>query len=455
VWDIVTRTVLTEPLRYAEFIDAVFTPDDRVRTATRAGTQRMVWDVKRARASPALMKHRDQVTGAEFSPDGSKVLTRSSTATIWDLQTGKQVSFVKQRPDVAIDAARFSPDGRKVVTVSSNGVIQVWDASTGGSLNAPMQQEPMQQEPTHTQGAEFSLDGSKILTSNVTARVWNAKTGELLSQSKKSEDSETLNVAHFSADATKVVTGSSHKTARVWDAVTGNPLTAPMKHSAPVLNAEFSRDSQRVVTACGAPVADMPDFGYAQVWEAATGKPLTEPIRYHSYLSCAHVSPDGSQLVTGYLDGVVRIWDAQTARPLTEPMKHEAEAEVRDVEFSTDGRRIATVVANSERQVGYAQVWDASTGVPLTDPMRHACNAEAVRFNPVGCQLVTACSDTAQVWDIGPIQTVPGWLTSRRQRAASYSARRASWNRCQTPSQGWKFSVGRWLSYLRPTGGPN
>jgi WD40 repeat protein len=435
IWEIATHNVITEPLRYTDFVDAAFTTDGHVRTSSRAAKQRLIWDVKRPHALPTILRHHDHhdaVTGAEFSPDASKILTQSSTTIVWDVKTGQQLPLIGERPDVAIDSARslpmsmvslrggrtarFSPDGRTVVTVSSDRVFQVWDAFTGVPRKhfTTDTTSPARLDLSKVESAEFSLDGLKVLTSGLTVRIWNARTGELLSEPIKSDDGE-MNVAHFSSDHAKVVTVFAGE-ARVWDAVTGKPLTEPMEHSAEVFNAEFSRDSRRLLTACSDPHADMPQLGYAQIWDATTGKAVTEPINYHDFLSCAHFSPDGSRLVTGYVDGVVRVWDSETGMPLIEPMNHEAE--VRNAAFGDDGHRILTVVGDTEKQVGYAQIWDAETGVPLSDPMRHQGDVNSARFSPNGCQIVTACSDgTAQVWDIGPISPPPPWLADLAEAA--------------------------------------
>jgi WD40 repeat protein len=55
--------------------------------------------------------------------------------------------------------------------------------------------------------------------------------------------------ATFSADGRRVVTASGDKSARVWDAGTGQPLSPPLRHEREVTGASLSPDGRRVLTA--------------------------------------------------------------------------------------------------------------------------------------------------------------------------------------------------------------
>jgi len=66
-----------------------------------------------------------------------------------------------------------------------------------------------------------------------------------------------------------------------------------------------------------------------------------------------------------------------------------------DVEFSLDGRRLATVSDNDK-----VQVWDVHTGA-LISALDHKDEVNSVRFSPDGRFLVTGASDlTARIWDV-------------------------------------------------------
>ena len=55
---------------------------------------------------------------------------RQSTAYVWDLKTGEQVSKVGH---TQIYGLSFSPDGRTLVTVGWDSIIRFWETDTGCS----------------------------------------------------------------------------------------------------------------------------------------------------------------------------------------------------------------------------------------------------------------------------------------------------------------------------------
>src|SRR5262249_13699423 len=90
--------------------------------------------------------------------------------------------------------------------------------------------------------------------------------------------------------------------ARVYDTVTGKEVFPTLKHRLPVYNASFSRDGQRLVTACGGNVKAGPrrmrGAGEARGWDAKTGKPLTKALKHKTWGRQATFSPDGPHLIT-------------------------------------------------------------------------------------------------------------------------------------------------------------
>jgi hypothetical protein len=83
----------------------------------------------------ALAGHTALVSGAAFSPDGSRVVTTSwdRTARVWDAKTGAAATTLSGH-GFWVNGAAFSPDGSRIVTASWDKTAQVWDATTGAVL---------------------------------------------------------------------------------------------------------------------------------------------------------------------------------------------------------------------------------------------------------------------------------------------------------------------------------
>ena len=338
-----------------------------------------MWDIATGPSLPPPLKHEKDVTHAEFSPDGRRVLTASldGTARVWDVATGF-ASTPLLRHDDEVKHAAFSPDGRRIVTVGQDNTARLWDAATGQPSASPLKHEG---EVNH---AAFSPDGRRVLTasSDNTARVWDAATGQPLGPPL--EHGGSVVTASFSPDGRRVLTVGSDHTARVWDVATGEPLAPPLKHEEDVRHAEFSPDGRRVLTAS--------DDNTARLWNAATGQPSSPPLEHNGDVNHAAFSPDGLKIVTASQDHTALVWDAATGQPITPPLKHGFSVEY--AEFSPDGLKIAT--SSWDNTPG---VWDAATGQPLRSPMKHAQGAKHVAFSPNGRQILTTSSFGARVWD--------------------------------------------------------
>ena len=155
----------------------------------------------------------------------------------------------------------------------------------------------------------------------------------------------------FSADGSRLATGSKDNTARLWDARTGQLLRECKGHREGILSVAFSPDGTLLATAC----AD----GTARLWDARTGQFLRECKGHTGAVRSVAFSPDGTRLATVSNDNTARLWDTRTGQPLlvckghTGPIESGV-GEIMSVSFSADGTRLAT--ANAD---GTARLWDA------------------------------------------------------------------------------------------------
>src|SRR5207249_2042965 len=115
----------------------------------------------------------DTVNRAEYSPDGSSIVTASAdhTARVWDAATG-QLRFTLQGHSEAVNTAAYSPDGRHIVTASNDAAAIIWDATNGQLHNT------LRGQAGSMTSAVYSPDNRDIVTVSYDGiRFWTAEPG--------------------------------------------------------------------------------------------------------------------------------------------------------------------------------------------------------------------------------------------------------------------------------------
>ena len=219
----------------------------------------------------------------------------------------------------------------------------------------------------------------------------------------------------FSPDSRRIVSGDAGDMVKVWDVVTGREILTLAGHKGGAVRVAYSPDGRRVASAGGY------DDQTVKVWDAANGQELLNLRGHDSFVEGGLAySPDSRCIASaaGGNDPTLRVWDAVTGKELLTLRVHGMM--VMDVEYSPDGRRLAT--ASMDRTV---KVWDALTGQELLTLRGHTSSVGGVAYSPDGHKIASASSDHAvKVWDGTPI--TPDWQSERHTLA---DRRGAVWQR--------------------------
>ena len=361
-----------------------------------------------------LQRHTDIVWSANFSPDGSKIVTASDdkTSRVWDVN-GNLIKELRGQ-DIFFNA-NFSPDGRKVVTASRDNTAQVWDFKS-------QRQAIVAKLNGHTDfvwSASFSPDGNKIATasSDNTTRVWNIKGNQIL---QFQDYSGFFTNASFSPDNSKILTVSSDKIVRLWN-LRGNQIAIFKGHTSYITSASFSPDGSKILTTSEDKTAIVWDLQGNQInkFQGVTnasfnpdgskivtiynntaqvlnlqGNQLAELKGHTNRIYRANFSPDGSKILTISADKTARIWDLQGNQI----------AELKDSTSTGSDYITALFSPDSNKVISYQGnriiVWNIQ-GHQITELKEDTTRFHSVNFSPDSTKIVTASNAlTVKVWNL-------------------------------------------------------
>jgi eukaryotic-like serine/threonine-protein kinase len=242
----------------------------------------------------AIMQHRDKIGSARFDHEELEIITASAdgTAAVWDSGSYRQRLVLSHPGPVLL--AEFSPEGTRLMT-ASGGTIRIWDRREGQLLT---------EWTAHSElltAAHFSPDGNRVLTASRdgTACIWEIGQGTPVTPRMRHRG--PIYQAWFSPDATRVLTASEDDTAQLWDAQTGHPLGSALQHRGGVLAARFSLD--------GALVATASDDMTVRLWDGWTGQPQCSPLPHPVNVNNVAFSHDGTRFAVAVGARSVRLWN--------------------------------------------------------------------------------------------------------------------------------------------------
>ncbi len=402
VWEVETGSQIGPLVVHEDSIEEVeFNADGTSYSVRYEKLAPRIFDVGSGKAISQLSGHKGPVQGVQFSPSGLQLLTvgEDQTARLWAAASGKPIG--KTMPHFGLQRADFSPDGSLILTIGETA--QLWTSADGKPVGKPLKQEgPIDR-------ATFSPDGSRLITAgeNATARLWD-RSGNPIGEPLRHEG-EIQDVC-FSPDGLRIATAGADKTARVWDATTARAISGPIIHKSPVQTVSFSPDGTKIVTAtknepktpepaqpAKGPVkmtydqlADSLPTSTVTVWDAATGDPLASPIENHS-TGEARFTPDGSQVLFGarWRAGA-EVWDWKTGELVAKTGKTPTAT------FSHNG----TVVLTRSRDDGQVvHFWDVGSGNAIGQLLAHEQSVDRAEFSPDDSRVLTISDGTVRLWE--------------------------------------------------------
>ncbi|MFP5334061.1 MAG: BTAD domain-containing putative transcriptional regulator [Actinomycetes bacterium] len=315
-----------------------------VRAGDRAEREALVAQARELASSSLAVLDADPELAVMLAVESAQLARDNGLAVLGEAEDALHRAVTASRAVLSVDGVGgrvdWSPDGRLFVTEGpeESGLVELRDARTG--------------EP--------------VLS-------WVA-------------DDVDINMARFSPDGTMLASAGDDGVLDVWD-----PQTGELLHSLPgtgeIWSPWFSPDGRTV-----AAVWFADGQSTVRVWDLPTRSVVQERPMAGIKWALA-MSPDGARLAAPLEDrGTLVVWDARSGAEVARA----AGKEVADVDFSPDGRWVATADGDHA-----ARVFDASTGAMVHAVTAHRAAVQAVAWSPDARRLATAGGDgTVRVWDV-------------------------------------------------------
>lgn len=237
--------------------------------------------------------HKADVKKIALSPSGKTVASGSDSGTVrlWDVKTGRVIArWIGHTENVG--SVCWSGDGERVVSGSWDGTARVWDVKTGRTVLE------IKNGHQYVWAVTYSPDNTKFATGGENenaVKIWNAKTGELLSTLHQDQSVRSL---AWTSNGKKLLSGSLGPI-EIFDTVTWEQIAVLKGH---IFNLTLARNDHFLAstsiwdeTVC--------------LWNLNTNLPVCLPFQHDKDVSCLAFSADGKSLVTACEDNVVYLWD--------------------------------------------------------------------------------------------------------------------------------------------------
>jgi WD40 repeat protein/DNA-binding SARP family transcriptional activator len=333
-----------------------------------------------------------------IAPDASRFVAAdldATTASIRDALTGEKLeTLVGHSAEVL--AVGVSPNGRIVATGSADGTARLWNAATG---------DPVHVLPAHRGGVfatRFSADGTRLATlgADRAVRVWNVRTGREL-QSFPGVHKRTdvrawgEGVAFVGRDRIAVSPWArgyrSRVVAKVFDISSGDQVAVVKdpRGDTQIVDLDVNPDGTLLV-------AGRAEGGQLQLYALPSGKQLDVVHGHGVAVVDVEFSRDGRLVATGGVDGLAKLWEVERRRLRTVRTLRGHIKPVGSVSLDRKGLRLFTWGAATND----ARSWDVSPagrGEVRTLPGPETEEHPDIAFTPDGRRLVASSGREGQV----------------------------------------------------------
>lgn len=330
------------------------------------------------------------------------------TALLLDLDVNTLLDTVLTGQDSSVYSLTLSPDNRILAAGGENGAIWLWDLASRQLLAPAL---PGHAAAVH--GLAFSPDGALLASSDAggVIRLWDVVTLQPSGDPIQAHE-DVIHALVFAADGASVEAVADEGVASAWNVTTGKAARPEiMLAGADANGMAISADGRLLAAKDGLTLT---------VQSALDGRLLASGLMGHSAnIHDVEFSPDGRLLASAGFDGLVNIWDIAAGQPLYAPLRGH-EGRVLTVAWSPDGALLAS--GGTDTRI---VLWNVATGQRVGLPLQgHGAWVRSLRWSSDGQTLISG--DTAGkilLWRLGDARWLAGHSATVRGLAFSPDGR--------------------------------
>jgi hypothetical protein len=258
---------------------------------------------------PGRASHLAIVDSLAFSPDGKYVASGAfQEIKLWDVRTGVLRRTIPGLADRVL-ALAFAPTSKLLAMggglPSQDGEIKVFEVETGKLVT-----EIKNGHSDTVFGVCFSPDSTKLATgaADKFVKVFEIPSGKFL-KSFEGHTHHVLDVA-WKADGKLLASAGADNAIKVWDYEKGEQIRTLAGHAKQVTRLLFLGKTSEIVTCSGDQTV--------RLWNVDNGGNVRNFGGSRDFLYAVGVTPDGAIVVAGGEEGIVRLYNGSTGQLVKE-----------------------------------------------------------------------------------------------------------------------------------------